>query len=218
MLAQGFLGLFLFLLQCGVHVKACRVMLSTGLRRVRPNQHHLLLSTFSFMGGWSACLHSSVFLMVSGQWTVIIRRWHQLTIVCILCAVALVNLHVSALFGGSQLVTRFVSAAVISCGFSAVCRFNTSSKCSVYLLSCLSVSVMTSLCLIGPSHGLVFPANLLVISYSCFMFLLATAASQSCELVKPMLPCESSRVGKCTHLSHRCSMRKQAPAHLSPFT
>ena len=54
-------------------------------------------------------------------------------------------------------------------------------KCSAYLLSCLSTPVGTVpfLSLIGRSDFLNFPANFFVVSYSCFMFLLAAALSAS---------------------------------------
>ena len=58
---------------------------------------------------------------------------------------------------------------------------SSSPKCSAHLLSCMSTPVRTVpfLSLIGRSDFFNFPANFFVVSYSCFMFLLAAALSAS---------------------------------------
>ncbi|KAK2173967.1 hypothetical protein NP493_840g01043 [Ridgeia piscesae] len=86
---------------------------------------------------------------------------------------------ISALLGLSQFIWSTSSAGVMSGGFWGGGRFSSSSKCSLHLfnLSSSLVSTLPFLSLIGLSVRLYFPANFLVISYSCFMFLWADASS-----------------------------------------
>ena len=88
---------------------------------------------------------------------------------------------ISALLGLSQFIWSTSSAGVMFGGFWGGGRFNSSSKCSLHLFNWSSslVSILPFLSLIGLSVRLYFPANFLVISYSCFMFPWADASSAS---------------------------------------
>ncbi|KAK2181500.1 hypothetical protein NP493_394g01015 [Ridgeia piscesae] len=88
---------------------------------------------------------------------------------------------ISALLGLSQFIWSTSSAGVMSGGFWGGGRFSSSSKCSLHLFNWSSslVSTLPFLSLIGLSVRLYFPANFLVIPYSCFMFPWADASSAS---------------------------------------
>ena len=76
---------------------------------------------------------------------------------------------------------EYSSAGVMSGRFWGGGRFSSSSKCSLNLFNWSSslVNILPFLSLIGLSVRLYFPANCLVISYSCFMFPWADASSAS---------------------------------------
>ena len=58
-LLQLFLGRPLFLLLCGFHVTACRVMLVLSFLMVCPTQLHFRLTIYFPIGSWSALCHNS---------------------------------------------------------------------------------------------------------------------------------------------------------------
>lgn len=81
----------------------------------------------------------------------------------------------------SQLMSRSMSAGSMSGGFGGTSMFRSSSKCSAHLCSCHSVPrmVFPSLSFIGRSGLLYFCDSFLVVSYNCFLLLLAAASSAS---------------------------------------
>ncbi|KAK2190215.1 hypothetical protein NP493_87g11017 [Ridgeia piscesae] len=74
----------------------------------------------------------------------------------------------------------------MSGGFWGGGRFSSSSKCSLHLFNWSSslVSTLPFLSLIGLSVRLYFPANFLIISYSCFMFPHTVVSLSSASLAR----------------------------------
>ena len=82
---------------------------------------------------------------------------------------------ISSLVGVLQLIRRSSSAGCMSGWFCGLGLLSSSPKCSAHLLfvySCQDSPIFIS-------DFLNFPANFFVVSYSCFMFLLAAALSAS---------------------------------------
>ena len=93
-----FLGIVLFS-STGFHVKACRVMLSTELRKVWPIHLQRFCRISCSTGIWHVCCHNCSLLTVSGHQTPRILLGQLLTTVCkfILYVVVTVVIRVSLL-------------------------------------------------------------------------------------------------------------------------
>ena len=90
-----FFGLSLFLLPCGFHVRACRVMLDVGFRSVCPIQpHRLLFISISMCPCFDHC-HSFTLIMVSCQCILSMRLRQLIMKFWTFLVVFLAVLHVS---------------------------------------------------------------------------------------------------------------------------
>ncbi len=90
-----FLGWPLFLVSCGLHFRACRVILMAGVRRVCPIKLYFLLRFCRSGGSWFVLFHRSTLLTLSLHLLFSVLMRHIFMKVCRLSVAPFVVLHVS---------------------------------------------------------------------------------------------------------------------------